>query len=226
MRYRIPLANTLDEIALGKNLTDDLLIPGFVMPPEVISEAIGRSIFEITELMDELGSGQVTDEIIGALSPIIDNVFGISTSGPRSSLSISVSNSFDNNSHIDPGYEGGVFHLSGRMPEPRIVELATIYGTMSHRNLPLAASLPFSAKDSMIYEGSVEEGWGVYMLAKDRSSEARTAHRFVGAGAYARFGDKDQRLVEVHRWADESLEKVRRIIDGEDREFEEFMEGL
>lgn len=188
------LAASVDEVNSGG-------IPGFLMPPQLLTEMLGRSVFDITKIMAEVEQPDAFPQLKILLGGFLDKYFGIDVRAdgfPIHLNEVGVSYGDKYNSHTDDGYAGGVLHLQGRIPEghsARGVEFATVQSAWG-------GGIPLALRDCVpigttVFEGEVEEGWGSYFLAKDPAGENRTAHRFSGYGQFARFGDYTPEMIKI-----------------------------
>lgn len=195
----LPIAGCAEDIVLLKKQTDALEVPGYLMSPEALSEALGGlNVVELARGLSDSSGNCVDGHTVHKLQPFLDGVmeFRVSSMGFSAIRHRSIQGIHDR-PHTDHSYQDGAFWLCGETQGglPRRVEMATVYDHIPMDNisakgaLPIQARLPFGVED--IYRGFAELGWGTYMLSKNKAG-ARTLHCYGNGGVYARLGEHDE----------------------------------
>ncbi len=195
----IPVAVDEADVLAKRDLVNGGEIPGFLMPPDLLSELIGVSVLRVTDIMRNAKKPLVYIQLKMVLGQLLRDTFEIDVNSdgfPIHLVDVGVSSAGKYHSHTDSGYVGGVFHLQGKIPKghsERGVELATVITDYTGLTLPVGSCVPIGTK---VYGGIVSEGWGSYFLAKDPDGSNRTLHRFSGYGQFLRFRDYDPKNLE------------------------------
>jgi len=195
----IPIARTRDDVELAKHATNKTWIPGFLMPPGLVSDLLGSSILDLTRVLERMDQRLMLPYLKSSgLGDVLQNIFGLDffrEGFPIHLVNARAASGHEFNTHTDIGYAGATFHLQGKTPGdlPRGVEYAKVYRNYTGLPMPIRYCVPLGTRT--IFRGQIWEGWASYMLAKDIEGGARTLHRYTGDGQFIRFGDHDPEVL-------------------------------
>jgi hypothetical protein len=202
----LPKANSAVDIEVGIKATDELYVPGFLISPVAMSDALGGiDMMEFVKSFEPYSNGsEVSRTNIDILRPILEGMMGLDVDDEIvfSAMQHSVDSTQVGNSHTDKAFHGGTLWFCTAVQDnlPRELTMATTYQSMKPIGLELEKMLPKYVKT--MFKGVADIGWAAYLLAKSVESypggnAPRTAHRVRGGGAYARFGERDEEGVRV-----------------------------
>lgn len=190
----IPIARTPDEFLDMARAVDSVIIPGAIAPPDVMSEIVGKSIFDITArlTLDQYSEWvEPSSRLNGDLGlDKISAFFGlpISAVGRFKSLSNELHGiaSLLEAVHTDGlrdqrGPQSGL-HLQGQTSQG--VRRMVLMALTEDHLAPQSSSILGSALDNRYYVGLVEDGFGTYFLPGKVEHKFTTAHSFSDSGAF------------------------------------------
>jgi hypothetical protein len=194
LNFPIPIAASSEDLVLGARATREGWTPGFLIPPDVLTEVAGEAIVKVANELDPYSNGPtLNQDEMDTILPILD-LLGINFNDKSifkaSGIQHRTIEGVTDRAHTDQLYEDLAFWLCGETDSglPRSIELATTDRFVPSEQRDFRLAMLEAEVPGPLFSGEARVGWGMCFLAVNSMTRLRTLHRVGGTGSWLRYG--------------------------------------